>query len=98
MISVCLASFNGAEFIGEQVESILCQIGSGDELILSDDGSSDRTLEIVRGFRDKRIKVYKNIKKGVVSNFENAINHAQGDYIFLLTKMTFGFQIELVPH
>ena len=45
MISVCMASYNGAIFIKQQAVSILNQLGLEDELIISDDGSKDNTLE-----------------------------------------------------
>lgn len=83
-ISICLASYNGEKYIKEQLLSILPQLSEKDEVIISDDNSSDNTLGIVRGFDDKRIKIYINEgSHGVVSNFENAIKHASGDYIFL---------------
>jgi glycosyltransferase involved in cell wall biosynthesis len=84
MVSVCLAAFNGEKYIEEQVESILMQLGSDDELIISDDGSLDNTMEIVSLFCDKRMVVLHNQgKHGFVGNFENALNHAKGDIIFL---------------
>lgn len=84
MISVCLATFNGALYIHEQVTSILMQLSENDELIVSDDGSKDDTLEILSSFRDNRIKVYLNTgEHGFVRNFENALCHAKGEYIFL---------------
>lgn len=84
MISVCLATFNGAQYIREQVASILMQLGENDELIVSDDGSKDDTLKILAAFRDNRIKVYlNNGEHGFVKNFENALSYSQGDVIFL---------------
>ncbi|VBB46856.1 conserved hypothetical protein [uncultured Paludibacter sp.] len=83
MISVCLASFNGEKYIKEQIDSILIQLGEDDELIVSDDGSTDKTLEIIREFDDQRIKLYENNKiHGYTHNFENALKHTSGDYIF----------------
>ena len=83
MISVCLATYNGERFIKEQLDSILCQLDKNDEVILSDDGSKDQTLDIVKAYNDPRIHVYHNQNHGFVYNFENAISHASGDYIFL---------------
>ncbi len=90
MISVCLASHNGERFIKEQITSIIKQLGVDDELIISDDGSCDKTLNIIKDFHDKRIHLFcQNSPKGLPSheyatlNFENALSHAQGDYIFL---------------
>lgn len=83
MISVCLATYNGETYIREQVSSILEELTPGDELVISDDASSDRTLEIIRSFSDPRIKLTSNkLTKGVNGNFENAMRHAKGDYIF----------------
>ena len=56
-ITVCLASYNGQNFIKEQIESILSQLSAIDELIVSDDISSDSTLDIVNSFKDDRIKI-----------------------------------------
>ena len=84
MISVCMATYNGEKYIREQVDSILAQLGSDDELIVSDDGSSDATLSILRSYGDPRIKLSHNtLRHGVNGNFENALRQAQGDYIFL---------------
>ncbi|MFR3431564.1 MAG: glycosyltransferase [Holdemanella porci] len=40
MISVCMATYNGEKYLKEQLDSILKQIKSSDELIISDDGST----------------------------------------------------------
>ena len=84
MISVCMATYNGEKFIKEQLQSILKQIGTDDEIIISDDGSKDDTLEIIKEIRDDRIKIYiNNGMHGFTRNFENALNNANGDIIFL---------------
>lgn len=84
MISVCMATYNGEKYIKDQVQSILAQLSSEDELIISDDLSTDRTLEIIKEFNDERIKIFIHEKEhGFVKNFENALLKAKGDFIFL---------------
>jgi glycosyltransferase involved in cell wall biosynthesis len=84
MISVCIATFNGERFIKEQLLSIIPQLGSGDEIIISDDGSTDQTLNIVRAINSPFIRIVHNQgDHGYTPNFENAIMQAQGDYIYL---------------
>jgi glycosyltransferase involved in cell wall biosynthesis len=84
MISVCMATYNGEKYIKQQIDSILCQLSVDDELIISDDDSTDRTIEIINTYNDSRIKVYHNDGiHGCAYNFENALNQAKGDYIFL---------------
>lgn len=83
-VSVCMATYNGENYIKKQIESILVQLQLNDEIIISDDGSSDNTLKVVRDFQDERIKIFMNkTGKGVNSNFENALMQASGDIIFL---------------
>ena len=38
MISVLVVTYNGETYIREQIDSILKNIGPGDELVVSDDG------------------------------------------------------------
>lgn len=85
MISVCMATYNGEKYITEQLDSILCQLSDEDELIISDDGSNDNTLKIISDYtvKFKNIILIDGPKQGVVKNFENALKHAKGDYIFL---------------
>lgn len=84
MVSVCIATFNGEDFILEQIQSILNQLDSDDELIISDDGSTDETISLIESVGDKRIKIFRdNNFKSPIYNFENALKHAVGDYIFM---------------
>lgn len=84
MISVCIATFNGEKYIKEQLSSILKQLNNSDEVIISDDHSTDNTLEAIQSFNDSRIKIFLNDKeKGYTRNFENALEKASGDIIFL---------------
>lgn len=82
-VSVAIATYNGDKFIKEQLNSILCQLDEFDEVIISDDGSTDNTINIIKSFKDKRIKILNGEHKGVKKNFENAIKNCKGKYIFL---------------
>jgi len=83
-VSVCIATYNGAFFIKEQLDSILTQLQPEDELIISDDSSDDLTIEIIDAYTDPRISLFKNNKfRDPIKNFQNALKHAKGDFIFL---------------
>jgi len=95
MISVCIATYNGEKHIKEQLDSILCQLGDNDEIIISDDNSTDKTIEIINSYHDNRIKIFHHRQNEklltmraspfrlAANNFENAIKNAQGDCIYL---------------
>lgn len=79
-----MATYNGEKYIRQQLCSIISQIGEGDEVIISDDGSTDSTLDIVRNMADGRIRIVEGpCRQSPTLNFENALSHAKGDYIFL---------------
>jgi glycosyltransferase involved in cell wall biosynthesis len=83
MISVCMAAKNGERFIVPQIDSILSQLTAQDEIIISDDHSTDHTVAILNSYQDPRIRVIVNPKKGLISNFENALSFSRGEIIFL---------------
>lgn len=84
MISVCIATYNGARYIGEQLASILKQLSAEDEVVVSDDGSTDGTLDIVRSLNDRRIRIVDGQRRhSPTLNFEWALRNAKGEYIFL---------------
>ena len=89
MISVCIATYNCEKYIKEQLDSILSQLSADDEIVISDDCSTDNTLMIIESICDSRIKIFhhkaadgpSHIK--VTKNFENALLHAKGDFLFM---------------
>ena len=95
LVSVCIATYNGERYIISQLQSVLAQLDSADEVIISDDGSTDKTVDLIRAFNDKRVKVFEHEKKNnsnpgrlkfvyyLNRNFENAIRESTGDYIFI---------------
>lgn len=83
-ISVCIATYNGEKYISQQLKSILNQLGNNDEVVISDDSSTDNTIGLIESLNDKRVTLLKNNHYyNPVYNFENAIKHAKGEYIFL---------------
>lgn len=84
-ISVALAAYHGEKYIEAQLESILSQLPSDGELIISDDDPGGETERIVASFaaRDGRVIYLKGTGTGVTANFENALRHCSGEIIFL---------------
>lgn len=84
-VSVAMAVYNGENYLHQQLESILGQLGPHDELIVSDDGSYDRTLAIISSYaaNDPRIRLIYGPGKGIKQNIAHAIANALGKFIFL---------------
>lgn len=58
MISVLLATYNGEKYIQQAVESVLNQTCPDFEILVGFNGTTDNSMEIVSGFRDKRIRMF----------------------------------------
>lgn len=84
-ISVVMATYNGAAFLREQLDSILAQTLLPDEIIISDDGSTDDTWMIIQDYCSQRpdlFYVYKNEQRlGPHQSFKKAFTHATGEFI-----------------
>lgn len=79
-----MATYNGAEFVAEQTESILNQTYKDWRLWVHDDGSTDDTVAIVKQYaaKDKRIQVVEDGVSGlgVARNFIHLLQYATAEY------------------
>lgn len=87
-VSVCMATHNGAQFLGEQLATILPQLAAGDELVVVDDLSSDGTMDILRrtaaDTTGPSVRVYQNqINLGAIRSFERALGLATKNIVLL---------------
>jgi glycosyltransferase involved in cell wall biosynthesis len=83
-VSVCMATFNGERYVRRQIETILSELSSADELIVVDDCSTDRSIEIIRSIQDPRIFIHCNAyNQRQVRSFATAIAFARNDVLFL---------------
>lgn len=88
-ISVILPVFNGEEYIRQAISSTLNQTFKDFELIIIDDGSTDSTPNIIRQFKDNRIKIMTQSNQGPGAARNNALKVAEGDYIMYLDSDDF---------
>ena len=91
--SVALCTYNGSQYLRQQLESISDQSYCVDEIVICDDNSRDDTCCIIEKFirQHPEIKVVfiKNERNvGFLKNFEKAISCCSGDIIFLSDNMT----------
>lgn len=86
-ISIAMATYNGAKYLQEQLDSFLFQTRQPNELVVCDDVSTDATLEILESFQKQApftVRIYRNeINLAYVKNFEKALSLCNGDIIFL---------------
>lgn len=77
-----MATYNGAPYLREQIESILTQLEAGDELVVVDDASTDDTLATLEKLSDARVRIFRNERNlGHVATFSRVIGLARHDVI-----------------
>lgn len=97
--SIAMATYNGARFINEQLESFARQTRLPDELVITDDGSTDATLDIVDRFAARApfaVRVHRNRQRlGYSANFSAAASLCQGDILFLSDQDDIWFETKI---
>ena len=86
-IHILLSTYNGEQFLAEQIQSIQNQTVQDWKLLIRDDGSRDRTREIIQEFvaQDSRIHwINENESKnlGVIKSFHNLAQFEEADVYF----------------
>jgi glycosyltransferase involved in cell wall biosynthesis len=81
-----MATYNGARFLREQLDSFVRQTRLPDELVVTDDCSTDETFELANEFAREApfpVRVHRNGRNlGLTRNFETALSFCTGDIIF----------------
>lgn len=85
LVSVAMTTYNGENFLAQQLDSLVAQNYSLFEIIICDDNSTDSTAMILKSYEHKPgidISIYHNKENlGYIKNFEKAVSHCRGEYI-----------------
>lgn len=83
-IAILMATYNGAKYLSEQIDSIINQTCSDWTLYIQDDGSTDSTIQIIEDYArcDDRIKLVDIglSRQGAGLNFMNLLNVVDSEY------------------
>jgi glycosyltransferase involved in cell wall biosynthesis len=84
-VSVIIPSYNHAQFVGEAIRSVLEQSFSSIEVLVTDDASQDGSVEVIRAFKDPRVKLEMfSANLGLSIAMNEAIKRARGEFISVL--------------
>lgn len=77
-----MCAYNCEKYVKQAIDSILNQSHSNFELLVCDDASTDSTLEIIKSFKDARIKVFENHKNiGFPRSANQLMKHINGSFV-----------------
>ncbi|MFC6169200.1 glycosyltransferase [Loigolactobacillus jiayinensis] len=87
MLSVCMATYNGAKTVARQLNSILPQLDAQDEVIIVDDHSTDDTVAVIKQtVAASPVHVRLSVSQhnhGPIKSFARALQQARGELVFL---------------
>ncbi|WP_029323423.1 glycosyltransferase family 2 protein [Butyrivibrio sp. AE3004] len=91
MIAILMCTYNGAQYLADQIESILNQSIKDFKLYISDDGSTDNTIQIIEEYEKKYPSQVKQISldqkhNGACMHFLKALKNKEimsADYVML---------------
>lgn len=84
LVSVIIPAYNAAGYIAKSLESVLAQSYRNFELLIINDGSTDKTEEIVLGYKDPRIRYYRQENRGLAATHNLGIQQSHGEFVIKL--------------
>jgi len=88
-VSVVIPSYNHARFICQAVDSVLSQTLSDLELIVVDDGSRDNSLDLLRQYKDPRMRVIVQENQGAHAAINRGMGETSGEFLTILNSDDF---------
>ncbi len=87
LVTVLINSYNGEKTIYQTIKSALAQTYKNYEILIIDDASSDNTINIIKKFKNKKIRLYRNKKNiGLGKSRVLAQSKIRGEYVCILDQ------------
>jgi abequosyltransferase len=86
-LSICIPTFNRAEYINELLKSIVCQDLQGVEVVVSDNASTDNTCDVLALYAKKYANIKYSLSEtnlGADLNYFRAVEMASGEYCWII--------------
>lgn len=87
-LSICIATRNRADFIGQALESVIAQATDEVEIVVVDGASTDNTEQVVRQYQEQFSRLHYlrlEVNGGVDRDYSHAVELARGKYCWFMT-------------
>ncbi len=96
LVSIIMTCHNGEKFLNEAIKSIINQSYSNWELIFYDNKSNDRSANIIKNFKDQRIKYFRSEKLLNLGTIRRlSFNQCKGFFITFLDTDDYWVEFKL---
>jgi glycosyltransferase involved in cell wall biosynthesis len=87
LVTVGIATYNGAEYLESSLNSVLRSTYSNIELLIVDDGSTDNSVAIAKRVDDPRVRIIsKESNSGLVGTRQQIMEESRGTYLAWLDQ------------
>jgi glycosyltransferase involved in cell wall biosynthesis len=84
LVSVVIPCYNQAHFLGEAIESVLCQGYTNVEVVVVDDGSTDNASEVASRYERAGVRLIRQENRGRSAARNRGLDETQGKYVVFL--------------
>ncbi|HUU49642.1 MAG TPA: glycosyltransferase [Nitrospinota bacterium] len=84
LVSIIMPTYNRRELLSEAIGSVLNQTYENFQLVIVDDGSTDGTKDMIKEYRDPRIKYIFQKNRGVSGARNRGVFESSGEYVSFL--------------
>lgn len=81
LISIILPIYNAEKYIERALKSLINQNYKNIEILCIDDGSKDNSYNIIKEFKDERIKLFRQENSGPAKARNVGLSNSKGEYI-----------------
>lgn len=81
LISIIVPVYNAEKYIERALKSLINQSYKNIEILCIDDGSKDNSYNIIKEFKDERIKLFKQENSGPAKARNVGLSNSKGEYI-----------------
>ena len=86
--TILMICYNQEEFVGQALDSLLCEEVKPYEIIIGDDFSTDRTREILSEYKERYPEIIRLVLNennvGIPANLSNIVRYVKGDVVSFL--------------
>jgi glycosyltransferase involved in cell wall biosynthesis len=84
LVSILMSAYNAERYIKEAIDSALAQTYKNFELVIIDAASKDKTAEIVKSYRDPRIRFIEHPYEPIIATRNGLLKEAKGEFVTFL--------------
>lgn len=80
-VTILMSVYNAARYLGKAIDSILNQTFTDFEFVIINDGSTDGSREILDAVRDRRVRLFHTVNRGLGAALERGVRESRAPYL-----------------